>query len=47
VVGWQSKKAATQQLMSGEFDPINDFDSNYGRVLGTPQTSSLLISALR
>ena len=25
--------------MSGEFDPINDYDSNYGRVLGTQLSS--------
>ena len=25
-------------IYTGEFDPINDYDSNYGRVPGTPST---------
>jgi len=39
---YSSKKAArTQQLgeLSGEFDPMNDADSNYGRVLGIQSVS--------
>ena len=37
----QSTKARTTQLddLSGEFDPIQDADSNYGRVLGLAHVS--------
>ncbi|KAJ1478669.1 hypothetical protein T484DRAFT_1960661 [Baffinella frigidus] len=41
--GYESTLAAanTQKLddISGEFDPINDYDSNYGRVLGVEEPS--------
>jgi len=38
---YSSKKATFQQLddISGEFDPISDADSNYGRVLGIQSVS--------